>query len=121
MKYHMIHSRSIYSQSAMCSVKYFAMYARCYSADRVPDRLFKYSSCQFFTAIIESMMRSNPGDRPSAVEALQRWRSVQNSVQRLHWLWRSREREETYLWAIIYDTTYVFLVYHVRRTISLLR
>lgn len=54
------------------------------------------------------MMRSNPADRPTAVEALEQWQSIRSRVQPLHRLWRLREREETVLSVVFYDVVYIF-------------
>ncbi|KAH8987869.1 kinase-like domain-containing protein [Lactarius akahatsu] len=68
----------------------------------------KYSNCQFFTPIIESMMRSNPADRPSAADAFQQWRSIRSGVRPLDRFWRPRGREETSLSSFVYDLVHIF-------------
>ena len=54
------------------------------------------------------MMRNNPADRPTAIEALEQWRSIRSRVQPLHRLWRLREQEETLFSIVFFDIVYVF-------------
>jgi len=54
------------------------------------------------------MMRSDPIDRPTAMEALEQWRSIRSRVQPLHRLWRPREREETLISIVFFDIVYIF-------------
>lgn len=108
---HMIHSRLIYLQSAMYSDNHFAMYVGCgcYSANALLiDCPQKYSNCSFFTPIVESMMRNNPAERPTATEALEQWRSIRSRVQPLHRLWRLRERDESLISIVFFDIAYIF-------------
>ncbi|KAI0287515.1 kinase-like domain-containing protein [Russula brevipes] len=69
-----------------------------------------YSNCDFFVPLIESMMQSNPADRPSAEQALQHWRSIRRKVRGLHRYWRPRKREESFLAVIFYDIVYGFSI-----------
>ncbi|KAN0131631.1 Protein kinase-like domain containing protein [Lactarius tabidus] len=87
----------------------------------------KYSNCLFFTPIVESMMRNNPADRPTATEALEQWQSIRSRVQPLHRHWRPREQDETLLSIVFFDVVYIFTSFthtirsfgrRIRRSIS---
>jgi len=68
----------------------------------------KYSNCDFFLPLIESMMQNDPANRPSAKQTLQHWQSIRPNVKLLHRYWRPREREESILDVISNDIYHIF-------------
>jgi len=65
-----------------------------------------YSNLGFFTPLIEYMTPRDPSSRPTAEQALQRWRTLRGRINPIHRYWRARERREPALIVAILDAYY---------------
>lgn len=55
----------------------------------------KYSNVEFITPLVTSMMKEDPEQRPTAEEALARYKEIQGRTGRLQSLWRLRKKDES--------------------------
>ena len=53
--------------------------------------------------LVSQMTMKNPADRPTATEALQHFRQIDNDVWAVHRLWRAQMRNEPYVARPILD------------------
>ncbi|KAH9962898.1 kinase-like domain-containing protein [Russula dissimulans] len=65
------------------------------------------SNLGFFTPLIEYMTPRDPSSRPTAEQALQRWRTLRGRINPVHRYWRVRERREPGLFVLILDIIYI--------------
>ena len=56
----------------------------------------KFTNLEFLTPLLHQMTNENPALRPTAVEALQRWKVLRNGTWGLQRLWRPRPRDANF-------------------------
>ena len=74
---------------------------------RTPPRLILvsqiYTNVGFLRQLIKPMTDEKPAARPSAVQALEKWRKIRSGISPLHRSWRLRLHYEDWIVAIIKD------------------
>jgi hypothetical protein len=61
----------------------------------------------FLKSLVGYMSRPNPSRRPSAEEALQKWRTIRGEIGIIRHHWRLRDKAEPFTYGLILDIFYV--------------
>lgn len=66
-----------------------------------------YTNLDFLKPLVVYMSRPDPSRRPSAEEALQRWRTIHGEISLINHHWRLRDKAEPFVYGLILDIFYV--------------
>ena len=70
----------------------------------------KFTNAEFLQPLIDSMTKVDPGERPTAKEALGHWVKIRETILTVNKEWRPRPREEPALTTVALDVVSLYYV-----------